>query len=69
MYLFTANVDEKKIIECDEGTLAWIEKSKILDLNLWEGDKLFLKRLTQSKEYFELELFYINGNFIKGVFV
>ena len=25
-----------------EGTLAWVEKDRLLDLNLWEGDRLFL---------------------------
>lgn len=28
--------------ECDEGTLAWIENDKILQLPLWDGDKIFL---------------------------
>ena len=69
MYLFTANIDEKKLIECNEGTLAWIKKDKLFDLNLWEGDKLFFKRLLESDEYFELELHYVDGKFIKGVFL
>ena len=28
-----------------EGVLEWIDDSKLLDLNLWEGDKIFLKWL------------------------
>ena len=69
MYLYTASIEEKLLIDCDEGTLAWIEKDKIFELNLWEGDKLFLKRLSQSNEYFELELYYEDNKFIKGVFI
>lgn len=31
--------------ECPEGDLVWIEDDKVLDLPLWEGDKIFLKWL------------------------
>ena len=47
MYLFTASRYEGGMIECDEGELAWIEKSKLLSLTLWEGDRIFLKLLDE----------------------
>ena len=40
MHLFWAKSDEKDVIECDEGELKWIDKDKVLDLNIWEGDKI-----------------------------
>ncbi|MGL5260079.1 MAG: NUDIX hydrolase [Lachnospiraceae bacterium] len=59
MYLYTATKFIGELIECDEGELRWIEKKNILDLNLWEGDKVFLRKLLDSKNQpFELKLFY-----------
>jgi 8-oxo-dGTP diphosphatase len=37
------------IIECNEGTLKWIEKDNILNLNLWAGDKYFLEPLINNE--------------------
>lgn len=48
MYLYTSSEFEGELIECKEGELAWIEKSDILNLNLWEGDKVFLKKLLKD---------------------
>ena len=31
--------------ECDEGELAWIPFDRIMDLPLWEGDRVFLRKL------------------------
>ena len=28
---------------CGEGTLAWIDEDRIMDLDLWEGDRVFLE--------------------------
>lgn len=59
MYLFTATSFTGDIIECDEGDLAWVDKEKVMNLNLWEGDKIFLQRLLQNDgEIFELSLYY-----------
>jgi 8-oxo-dGTP diphosphatase len=35
------------MIESPEGVLAWVEDSKLLDLNLWEGDRIFIPWLDQ----------------------
>lgn len=58
MYLYTATGFTGQQKECDEGELVWINKSKVCDLKIWEGDKLFLKRLAEDADYFELELHY-----------
>ena len=43
MCLFTADGFTGTLSSCNEGELAWIDKSKILELELWEGDRIFLK--------------------------
>lgn len=59
MYLYTATEYSGDIIECEEGDLFWVDKDKILNLNLWEGDKIFLKKLLEDEEQpFELKLYY-----------
>ena len=58
MSLFTADGFEGNPIPCDEGELAWIEKEKIWELNLWEGDKIFLRLLEETREFFSLKLVY-----------
>ena len=35
----------EKSFSCSEGTLCWIPMDKVLDLNLWEGDRYFLEPL------------------------
>lgn len=42
---------------CPEGELAWIEKDRIMDLNLWEGDRQFLEALIEG-ESIDLTLHY-----------
>lgn len=43
---------------CDEGTLEWVQKSKISELNLWEGDKLFFELLEKNEPFFSMKLTY-----------
>ncbi len=31
--------------ECEEGTLQWIPQAEIMNLSLWEGDRIFLQRM------------------------
>jgi len=35
----------------DEGSLHWIPESRLLELNLWEGDRLFLPRVLAGKSF------------------
>lgn len=48
MYLYTADEYEGEIVTCNEGDLEWVDKSKIMSLNLWEGDKAFLQKLLKN---------------------
>ena len=50
--------------ECVEGELCWIKKEELFSLNLWEGDKIFLKLLDENAPFFSLKLVYRNNNLI-----
>ena len=58
MCLYTADRYTGDIGNCDEGELVWVEKGKIMDLNIWEGDKIFLKLLMENQPFFSLKLEY-----------
>ena len=58
MFLYTSKDFTGDLIECDEGTLEWIDKSRVYDLPIWEGDKVFFRLLEESEEFFSLKLRY-----------
>lgn len=62
MSLFTADGFTGQAIPCDEGELVWIDKEKVMDLNIWEGDKIFFRLLNEGREFFSLKLVYDGGN-------
>lgn len=64
MFLFTASSFEGSLIDCVEGELHWIDKDKIFELSLWEGDIYFLKPLINEEEYFSIDLIYSNDKLI-----
>ena len=59
MHLFTASRWCGEETACDEGELEWVEKQRLFDLSLWEGDKIFLRLLMDSNQpFFSLKLVY-----------
>ncbi|MCC8138138.1 MAG: 8-oxo-dGTP diphosphatase [Clostridiales bacterium] len=52
MFLYTAHSFEGELISCNEGELAWIPKQDILNLELWEGDREFLRLLDSESGFF-----------------
>lgn len=62
MSLFTADGFEGEPIPCDEGELEWVDIDKIETLNLWEGDKIFLRLLREDADFFSLKLVYDGGD-------
>jgi 8-oxo-dGTP diphosphatase len=58
--VFVASEYEGELIESEEGVLQWVEDSKLVHLNVWEGDRVFLKWLTQ-KGFFSAKFVYRNG--------
>ena len=67
MCLYTADRYTGDIGNCDEGELVWVEKGKIMDLNIWEGDKIFLKLLMENQPFFSLKLEYKGDKLINTV--
>ena len=67
MCVFTADEYAGELIECDEGELVWVEKDKIKDLNIWEGDKIFLRLLAENELFFSLKLEYQGENLINAI--
>lgn len=59
MHLFTADGFEGELKACDEGVLEWIDREKLFDLTLWQGDKIFLRLIEDDSEpFFLLKLSY-----------
>jgi len=66
MCLFTATGFEGELIECNEGTLEWVPKSELRNLNLWEGDYIFLDMLETTPEFFTLKLVYEGDRLVRS---
>ncbi|MBQ7010353.1 MAG: 8-oxo-dGTP diphosphatase [Clostridia bacterium] len=58
MYLYTASSFEGQLTDCDEGVLQWVEKDRVSELPMWEGDKVFLDMIKSEKFPFKLTLNY-----------
>ncbi len=67
MFIYTADRFEGELTECSEGELLWVEKFKVPDLNLWEGDILFLKKLMEDSEFFTIKVQYQGEKLIYAV--
>ena len=53
VFVFTVDVPPEKDPkdECAEGKLSWVPKNKVLDLNLWEGDRHFIPFVLRRKPF------------------
>jgi 8-oxo-dGTP diphosphatase len=63
VFLFTANEFEGELIDSSEGNLAWIPNEKLVDLNLWDGDKIFIPWLFKD-QFFSAKFNYTGGEFV-----
>ena len=61
LFIYTASKYSGEIGDCDEGSLQWIDNDKILDLELWDGDKLFWEWMLKGDKFFSASFTY-NGN-------
>lgn len=62
VFLFTVEKYSGEMIDSDEGKLEWIPDSELLNLNLWDGDKIFIKWLFQEK-FFSAKFIYKNKKY------
>ena len=68
-FVYTSEDFSGQLMEdCDEGELIWVDIDRVMELNLWAGDRVFLKLLSQTEEFFSLKLVYDkNDNLISSV--
>jgi 8-oxo-dGTP diphosphatase len=59
-FVFVATSFSGELIESPEGVLAWIDDSELLSLNLWEGDRIFLRWLDRPG-FFSGKFIYTDG--------
>ena len=67
MSLFTADGFEGTPIDCNEGALEWVPKADVLQLPIWQGDKLFFQLLNDNAPFFHLELYYDGDTLTRAV--
>ena len=67
MYLFTANAFTGILTDCNEGELEWIDKEKVPELNIWEGDQIFLQKLLADEDFFTLKVVYEGDKLVESI--
>jgi 8-oxo-dGTP diphosphatase len=60
VFVFTAEEFAGKMKSSDEGELKWISNEKIVELNLWDGDSIFINWIKENK-FFSAKFVYSNG--------
>lgn len=59
-FIFVAEEFTGELIDSTEGVLGWIENDRLLDLNLWPGDRIFLRWLDEAG-FFSAKFVYAAG--------
>ena len=59
-FVFVAHEFEGELIDSPEGVLRWIDDAELFNLNLWEGDKVFLPWL-EPTGFFSGKFVYRDG--------
>jgi 8-oxo-dGTP diphosphatase len=67
MHVYTSSDFKGELIECNEGELSWIDKDKILSLELWEGDKYFLNKILNKESGYVISLYYEDDKLLKVI--
>jgi 8-oxo-dGTP diphosphatase len=62
--VFVAREFEGNLIDSPEGNLKWIADEDVLNLNLWEGDRIFLHFL-EEEGFFSGKFVYQNGQLLE----
>lgn len=66
MFLYRVEEFEGEVKECDEGDLCWVDKKKMFDLPMWEGDRAFLPYIEMNGKPFRFTLLY-HGDHLQAV--
>lgn len=67
MFLYTADGYTGELRECEEGVLEWVEKSRVPQLPIWEGDRIFFRLLEEQVPFFSLKLRYVGEELAEAV--
>jgi 8-oxo-dGTP diphosphatase len=62
VFIFTAKDFKGNLIDSPEGDLKWVPNNELASLNLWDGDKIFLKWLFQES-FFSAKFIYDKGEY------
>lgn len=57
---FEGEVPEDILDDCPEGRLLWVDNDKVMDLNMWDGDRVFLEWVA-TKKVFNAKIEYKEG--------
>lgn len=63
VFLFSASEFTGLVEECNEGELLWVDNNEVLNLNLSEGDKLFLNWM-RIYNFFSAKIVYENKRLV-----
>ena len=67
MCLYKADGFTGELTDCTEGDLEWVEKDKVYDLPIWEGDKIFFHLMEEKEDFFSLKLCYNGDKLVEAV--
>ena len=67
MCLYTADGFTGELKTCDEGVLEWVPKRELMNLELWDGDRIFLRLFQEDAPFFSLKLTYQGDDLIEAV--
>lgn len=65
MFLYVVDGFTGEMITCDEGDLQWVPKEDVMKLNLWEGDRIFIKRLLDENYGFSIRYVYHGDDLVE----
>jgi 8-oxo-dGTP diphosphatase len=65
-FVFIATGSQGELIDSEEGSLSWIDNDKLLSLNLWEGDRIFIPWLEQPG-FFSAKFTYKNNQLVSHI--
>ena len=58
MFLYTADGFSGSLSGCDEGELEWVPLDRLFELNMWQGDRLFLEKIARGDGFCTMRLEY-----------
>ena len=67
MHLFWSDRFTGTLKPCDEGELEWVDKERLLEKNIWAGDRIFLRLLDRRVPFFSLKLVYAGDVLTRAV--